>query len=612
MVKFSVKKPYTVLVAVIIVILLGVVSFGDLKVDLLPSIDMPYSLIVTAYPGATPEEVEANVTEPIESAMATISNIKSISSSSSENYSTVTLEFEQNAKMDAATVEIRETLNQITEYWDSSIGNPIIVNINPDMIPVLAAAVSVSGVSNEEATRIIDEQVTPRIESLEGVASADITGNVTTDISVRLDQDKISEVNEKIKNKIEEKLSEAEQELADAKAALEEGQAALDQGQSVAMEQFSEAERQMAQGNNALIMGLLELNEKETEVNLALTALQVEEAALQASIAAMEAGNGSGSTNTPSLPNVNIQIPDINGSGTQTVNPSNYNPPTLEELKAQLADVQNQIAQLKAAQEQMAKARAEIDTNKTALEEAQAMASQAELQAILEMANAQAQIYVGKSAIESGEKQLEAAKEQSLAQADISSMLTADTIGAILMAQNFDMPAGYINEDKEQILVRVGDRFEDIDQISKLVIFSMEDFEDVRLKDVATVEYVDDSDRVYSKVNGETGILMLIQKQTGYSTSEVSNKVQERLETIHTENPSIGYAVLMDQGIYINLILKSVLQNILIGAALAIILLILFLRSWRPTLIIAISIPVSILAALVLMFFTGVSLNIIS
>ena len=69
MVKFSVKKPYTVLVAVIIVILLGVCSVGDLKVDLLPSIDMPYSLIVTAYPGATPEEVEAIVTEPIESAM---------------------------------------------------------------------------------------------------------------------------------------------------------------------------------------------------------------------------------------------------------------------------------------------------------------------------------------------------------------------------------------------------------------------------------------------------------------------------------------------------------------------------------------------------------------
>ena len=124
--KFSVKKPYTVLVAVIMVIVLGIVSFWKMSADLLPNINLPYVIVMTTYVGASPETVEMVVTKPIESAMATVSNIENISSVSSENYSLVTMEFAQSADMDSVSLEIRESLDQIKSYWDDSVGNPII------------------------------------------------------------------------------------------------------------------------------------------------------------------------------------------------------------------------------------------------------------------------------------------------------------------------------------------------------------------------------------------------------------------------------------------------------------------------------------------------------
>ena len=105
--KFSVKKPYTVIVGVVLIMILGYVTFTNMTVDLLPNMNMPYAIVMTTYPGASPEEVETTVTRPVEQSMATISNIKDMMSTSSENASMVMLEFEQTANMDSITVEMR-------------------------------------------------------------------------------------------------------------------------------------------------------------------------------------------------------------------------------------------------------------------------------------------------------------------------------------------------------------------------------------------------------------------------------------------------------------------------------------------------------------------------
>ena len=161
--KFSVKKPYTVLVGVVLAIVLGIVSFTKMTTDLLPSMSLPYVIVMTTYPGASPETVETVVTRPVESAMATVSNIQSISSTSSENYSMVILEFAQSADMNAVSLEIRESLDQITSYWDDSIGNPIIMKLNPDMLPVMIAAVGVEGMEHAQISTYVEEVVMPEL-----------------------------------------------------------------------------------------------------------------------------------------------------------------------------------------------------------------------------------------------------------------------------------------------------------------------------------------------------------------------------------------------------------------------------------------------------------------
>ena len=112
--KYSVKRPYTVLVAVVLVIVLGVVSLTRMTTDLLPPMNLPYVIVVTTDVGASPEEVEKDVTSPIEAAMATTSNINNVSSMSYDNYSMVILEYEQSTNMDSAMIEIQQQLDQLT------------------------------------------------------------------------------------------------------------------------------------------------------------------------------------------------------------------------------------------------------------------------------------------------------------------------------------------------------------------------------------------------------------------------------------------------------------------------------------------------------------------
>ena len=189
--KFSVKKPYTVVVGVVLIIILGVVSFSRMTVDLLPSMNLPYAIVMTTYPGASPEEVEEIVTKPVEQTMATVSNIKDIMSVSSENASTVVMEFEQTSNMDSVTIEMRESLDQIKGFWPDEVTNPIIIKLNPDMMPVLVAAVSAKGDSTSQVSRTIEDEVIPEIESVEGVASVSVTGSIEETVEIVLNEDKI-------------------------------------------------------------------------------------------------------------------------------------------------------------------------------------------------------------------------------------------------------------------------------------------------------------------------------------------------------------------------------------------------------------------------------------
>ena len=194
----------------------------------------------------------------------------------------------------------------------------------------------------------------------------------------------------------------------------------------------------------------------------------------------------------------------------------------------------------------------------------------------------------------------------------MGSMLTADMVKTILTAENFSMPAGYVQEDGIDYLVRVGEKFKNIWELKDLVLLDLEGVDPVKLSDVASVELVNNADETYARINGDPGVMLMVQKQTGYSTGDVSDRVLDRLKKVKKDNKDIDTVVLMDQGVYIDLIVNSVLDNLIYGALLAVVILLVFLKSIRPTFVIACSIPISIMTALVAMYFSGVTLNIIS
>lgn len=766
--KFSVRKPYTVLVAVVLVIVLGIVSFTKMTSDLLPNISFPYVLVMTTYPGASPETVEMVVTKPVESSMATVSNIEEISSVSNENYSMVILQFAQSADMNAVSLEIRENLDQIRSYWDDSVGNPIIMKINPDMLPVMIAAVGGKDMSAAEITDLTNDTIVPELESIEGVASVSGMGLLEESVNVIIRQEKIDAVNEQvfgsIDKEIDENLAELQEnkqdiydgqaELENAKKELADSEAELAQKQQELNDSKAELEnskKELADGRNELAdkksqleSGKTELNSKkdattkqlaEAETKLltakadaeaAKTHLQLEIQTAEATVKGLDSGIEQAGAGVQAIEQTIMAVNGIEGTlaGLNGIDASKtyveldentkaavkawYESAGYEvkedtlvgeikgtlsaikndilvkagasdvngleakkaELQSKITDLESQKAMAAAPIDQYKSALSEVEGNIGKLDSALTELYQGNLQAAIEFANAQTTISLGEMQIASaesgldsaqkqleageeqiksgqeqldagadqikegydqindnaeqladalqqildGEEQIEEAREDAYDQADMNGILTVDTVEQLLAAQNFSMPAGYVTEDGISYLIRVGDKPDTVEELKAMPILNvdMDGVDVITLGDVADVFMTDNSADIYTNVNGEPGILLTMQKQTGYSTGEVSDKILARFDELLEQNENLMLITLMDQGIYIDMVTDSIFNNIIFGAGLAILILLLFLRDIRPTAVIACSIPISIVAAVVCMYFSGVTLNVIS
>ena len=635
--KFSVKKPYTVVVGIVLIIILGIVSFRDMTVDLLPSMNLPYAIVMTTYPGASPEEVEEIVTKPVEQTMATVSNIKNIQSISSENASTVMLEFEQTANMDSVTIEMRENLDQISGFWPEEIASPMIMKLNPDMLPVLVTAVSAKGKDAVESSRIIEDEVIPEVESVEGVASVMATGNITETVEVTLNKEKIDGLSDDIQEEMQAQLDEAKRALDEAKDQVQSGKNALASGKNQASSGIGQAEAQISIKSEELKQAQLEITEKMAQLNVSETQLNQSYAVVKAGREAAEAQLESLEDTKESYDKAVARLEELNKKGdnlteeekaekaqleslTAKLKPivATYEA-TKEELTAALAKLVEQEEDLEDAKEQMAAGKKQLEDMQTqvnngamTLAEARGQLASTQLETAVGLGEGAAQLTAGQTALALQEAQMEAASKEAEASLDTDSILSAATIEAMLGAQNFRMPAGYVNEEGIDYLVRIGDKFESVDEMKNLILLDMEGIDPIKLSDVADVAVVNNADETYAKINGKPGVMLSIQKQTGYSTGDVSHRVQNKLEELKKEHKNIKVVNLMDQGVYIDMIVDSVLDNLIYGAILAILILLVFLKSIRPTFVIACSIPISIMVAIVAMYFSGVTLNIIS
>lgn len=194
--EYSVKKPITVLMAVLMLLLIGLFSLSKLSLELLPDINLPYAAVLTSYEGANPYEVEEDVTKKVEASLMGVSNFKEISSTSSEHFSIVIVEFTQNTNMDTAFLDMRERLDMID--FNDGVGNPSIMKFDPSMMPVMVATISRDfGVDDDQELILTSEwiksELYTKLESVEGVASISLNGASDTVIQINLNAESLAE-----------------------------------------------------------------------------------------------------------------------------------------------------------------------------------------------------------------------------------------------------------------------------------------------------------------------------------------------------------------------------------------------------------------------------------
>ena len=696
--KFSVKKPMTVFVCVVIIIVLGVVSFLKMTPDLLPNMDFPYAMIMTTYGGQTPETVEATVTKPLEQSISTIDGVKDITSNSAENYSVLIIEFEDGTNMDTATVDLRSSLDTISDNWPDGVGTPYLIKANPSILPVAMTAVEYEGKDRKELSDYVSDELLNKLEGIDGVASVSDKGIVVEKENVVISQKKIDALNKKISAALDDQFSDAEDKLNSAKKEIDDNISKAESGsqtisssieqinaqQESAASQLQDAQKNAESGKTRLLSAKMQLLDQKASLTQTKQTLETAYQALlsiktsyeellaqkkeltdtlntlnqisdnyvaiikqmaaldkdseeykqlekqleeideqlkpfnikkEGLALAIESANAALSKVDSSLGQINETLAEL-GTDTSKLDF------TLKELTDKIAVINNGIAQIDSAI-------SGLDDKSVSVDSALATISKQQSSADFKMSSALSTLTAKQSEVQSAVTQLDSAKKEvqgsidtlkeqkdkAKDKADMNNTVTLENVSNILTAQNFSMPAGYVTDDENnKYMVRVGDKVDNEKELKSLVLFDtkIDGIGVVTLDDVADVFLKDNSDEIYAKINGNPGIVLSFSKQSDIATSTVCDNINTTLKELSEENEGLNFTNLYSQGDYIAIVINSVLQNLLLGALLAIIILFLFLRDIKPTVIVACSIPISVVFAIVLMYFSGVTLNMIS
>ena len=573
--KFSVKKPFTVFVAAVIVAVFGCVSVYKMTPDLFPEISTPYAMIMTTYPGATAEEAEKQITDPMEEQLATLNNIKNVTSYSFDNYSMVALEFTDDVNMDAASVDIRDKIDQIEGNLPEGAGTPLVMKIDMNTMPVTVAAVSMKDMTNADVSDFTRENLESKLKGVTGVASVTSMGMVDDGLRIVLSQKKIDQVNEEISAAIEREYDKGENKIRSGISKAKNGKKKIKKGKKKISEAGANYER--------LEESRIELEEAKDKTNEELDkAVELMEGYTEA----LESGD-------PDKIEYYNKIFEESGMTPEMMQQS------IEEMQGAIEQLDGQIAAVNDALKQMQEAGADsftLGTNYSDL-----AASESTIDSVVNQ-------------LQQSLSELESSKEAAIDSADMTGVLTMENVSAVLNAQNFSMPAGYVMDDDAKLLVSVGDKIKDENELRNLILFDMdiEGVDPIRLYDIGSVTYIADDSDTYAKINGDNGVLLSFTKQSTYSTATVSDNIHDKFQELEKKHKGLKFTTLMDTGEYIHIVINSVLRNLLLGAILAILILLFFLRDIRPTIITAVSIPLSVIFALALMYFSGITLNMIS
>ena len=626
--KYSVKKPFTVLVAVLIVFLMGFVSVANLRTDLLPDISTPYLMVVTVYPGASPEKVETEVSEVLESALGTVAGVSSITSTSAENYSIVQLSFAADTDMNSAMVKVSNTLDQNADSLPDICLTPSILELSMDMSSLMTVAVGREGSDIYELSDFLQESVIPELERQEGVSSISTTGLINEYIQVQLNQEKIDALNVLLLEQVDAQLALAKEQLDAAAAQLTSGRAQLEQ----AIDTFGSV---FASGVMEQVAGMVseasaEIRDKVQTLMNAIDNLIafVNEPEIQAALVNVRDGLGdimdeiteTGLRDIDDLIDVVSKVRDLTDELTLALQQlqqrldaeSGSTGTTAGELLDTL-QIQESLDVVYSTMQDVLDSLNKLPELLDQFETVYAQMSQTQLEAYLQITEAQRQVDEGQKLYDEYEQQYEQAKASAFANADVNSLLTIDILSQLIYAQNFSMPAGYIDDkDDNSWLLKVGEEYDSIDDLEGALLLSVDGVADIYLRDVADVVVVDNAASSFTRLNGEQAVVFNIYKSTSASANAVSDACLAAFDALEGRYEGLNFSILSNQGNYITVLISSILTSMASGAALAILILALFLKDVKPTLVVGVSIPLSVLFAVVMMYFTGLDLNIMS
>lgn len=664
MTKYCVKKPFTIFVAVIAVMVIGIVSLMRMKTDLLPDMSLPYLMIITTDPGASPEKVESEVTAPMEQALGTVTGVENITSVSAENYSMVTLEFVEDTNMDSAMVKVTAQLNQLN--LPETCGTPNMLEISMDMMATMYATVSYQDKDIYQVSDFTEEIIKPYFERQDGVASVSAVGSVEKTVEVRLNASKIDHVNDQILAETNEKLTEAKEQIEEAAEQLEDGKKKLADAKSELERQQSDLKQAQSETSKKLAEASLALDQAQAtkaayEANL--TSLQASKAGLEAekkayddnhlqdtynqingALAAMQttlaqpaqlAGITIPTDVDDALANpeqfeafvewisqmgMAEQVEDLTLDNLQQL--SDVVTKRLPQIETGLANLETQIMAVEQAVKQISRQMEQID-------EKYKEADSGKFQAAVSMASGDAQMANGLSGMENSEKDLEEAKKElkeakkqyrqsrkaALENANISNLANMDTLAQMITAQDFSMPAGYIRDQgksENQWLIKVGEHYDSLENLENMLLCKLPGVGNVRMSDVADITVIDNAGETYARIDGEEGVLISIFKGSTASTSDVAKTCEAAIKKLEGDYEGLKVTPIMNQGDYITMFISSILQSMISGALLAVLVLILFFKDVKPTLVVAFSIPFSVLFAILIMYFSDISINIMT
>ena len=626
--KFSVKKPFTVLVAVIMVLMLGFVSISNMQTNLLPDVNTPYLMVVTVYPGASPERVESEVSDVMQNALGTVAGVEKVTATSAENYSLLLMQFSDDTDMNSAMVKVSNKVDQTTASLPSSCLTPSIIEYSLNMNAFMTVAVSREGSDVYDLSEFVSDTLVPYVERKGGVSSVSTNGLIEKMVQVQLSQEKIDAINEKLLEVIDVQLADARKQLESAEAQIEAGRKEYNRQFKNYSNTVSDT---MMQEMSGQVGDAIEVVRKQAQALLdsvnQLIAVVQEPEIQQALIdvrdglqRVMDKFNETGMKDIDSLIEIVAELRDITdkltGALQQLQQRLNTESGTEGSTAADLADdlqVQQSLNTVYNTLNDVIKAMDDVPGLTKTFSDAIGNFSQQQMQAYMKFTEAREMLNEYEKQLAEAKQTYADAEEKAMASSDVSKLLDIDTLAQLIYAQNFSMPAGYVKDSSgKSWLLKVGEEYDSIEDISGALLLHVDGFGDVRLSDVADVEVIDNAEASYTRLNGERAAVLKIYKGATSSASEVSDNCLSAFQELEAQYDGLHVVVLSNQGNYITIIVKSILSSMVIGAALAIIVLALFLRDVKPTLVVGFSIPLSVLFAVVLMYFTGMDLNVMT